>query len=202
MSPSKTWIFMATKLEAYDVIYEFNMAKTSANSYSCPQFNLCITGMGSIAMATAIGAKLSQIEKAYNIGFAGALSDALSLYDIVQVKSCSKHLQSSESTPKQSLSFAKKCFPIIETSKQGQNLLTVDIPLFDPTLRVSLRNNFDLVDMEGYGFAHALQNYDIDYAIYKIISDKAGKNKVGLEIDPATISKHIPKIVENITANN
>lgn len=189
---------MATKLEAFDIIKHFGMKPLSDNAYSCADFNLYISGMGCINMASCVSKYLPDTTRAINLGFAGAISSKLKLYEFVQAQSCGKHLLSTQSTPKRALDFANNCFPLLNVGNQGFRLISVDVPLFDSTERDRLQPNYDLVDMEGYAFASVLKESGIDHEIHKIISDTAGKDGQGLDINPKELSKRLPVYLEQM----
>lgn len=189
---------MATKLEAFDIIKHFDMKPLNENAFSCSDFNLYISGMGCINMASCVSKHLLDTIKAINLGFAGAISNKLQIYEFVQAKICGKHLFSTQNTPKRALDFAKNSFPLIRVANHGMKLISVDVPLFDSLERKKLQPSFDLVDMEGYAFASVLKDSGIDHEIHKIISDTAGKDSQNLDIDPKKLSKKLPAYVEQM----
>lgn len=133
---------------------------------------LAITGMGAIAAAATTARLLPYTQEVWNYGIAGSLNPDLALGELMQIQSVSKSLQLPVDLDSYSLLFAKKLFPTIALGAPGASLITSDFPIHHPLRKKELHPHL-LVDMEGYGIAHAAQLRQKKCRIWKIVSDFA-----------------------------
>lgn len=145
--------------------------------YTFPGGHLLITGMGTLAAATKIITYSHLSDEIWNIGVAGSFHSH-PLQSIFPIHTISKWMA--------------KWHPDLHTKQSGLRLLTTDLPIHDATLRDSLRDSYDLVDMEGYGCAFAAQMTGKPLLVWKCISDFAE--------DAAVLHAHLHACSQHIAA--
>lgn len=80
------------------------------------------------------------------------------------------------------------------------SLMTLDKPLVDPSLRDSLVHRAHVVDMEGFGIAHACVEFDTPCMMLKAVSDRcdAETNQEFFKRLPALAKKISERLVQSL----
>jgi adenosylhomocysteine nucleosidase len=127
------------------------------------------TGLINMAMATTEAINKFQPTKIINLGISGAVSACLKVGSIVKAEKFK--VFSSTPIPGTSHEIWEQSYPVIEQGK-GATLFSSLHPVWNDEDRHKLLTlNADLLDMEGYAFARVCQSKNIDYEVYKVISD-------------------------------
>lgn len=173
----KKLITFATLNEAASLIDSLQ-AKNSCipNLYESDIALILITGMGILKAAIEISKKEKDISQVINLGAAGALS-TLPLFSIHPISLVGKYVEIPSYIDEYSRQFSKKLFPDISLKVEGKRLLSTDFPLHHPRLKDQLAQNYDLIDMEGYGVVLSSKKVEL----WKIVSDFAsfdGEKKI------------------------
>jgi hypothetical protein len=182
----KKLILFATYKEAEALLKEVGAAPLTSSLYKSklPDIFILITGMGMIKSAIALASHSKEFDAIYNLGAAAALQEKLPLFSCHKIASVSCYTPLPEKSTPHTHHFVQELFPPYTLQKEGLRLLSLSFPLNDSSLRHSLSNAFDLVDMEAYALATAFPRL----SIVKAISDQ------GTEEAPHKIAKHLPKI--------
>ena len=148
-----------------------------------------VTGMGSTAAAAGVGRYAHGFSHIYNVGFAGSLGGH-EMGEVLEVGECTKHIPLPTDAPGHCEKLAKKAHPSLSIGS-GVHLLTSDYPIHSQEERQSLQE-YDVVDMEGYGVAVAAKRASLPCTMWKVISDSCqGK---GWE----TIASHLEELQERV----
>ncbi|MEZ5315732.1 MAG: hypothetical protein R3E91_05975 [Chlamydiales bacterium] len=203
---SRKILIFATEIEAYVTlchlkIKSFSLEKNTTSKQRTPLAYLfdegliVISGVGINAAEQAVYKYFSHdFKEIWNFGMAGALQDTFSIGQIFEIGMIGKYHypQFNQST--------------IETNnsesfifKKGARLVSSYFPIHHETHRNYLRQNWELVDMEGYGIAYAASSLKISCRIWKIVSDFAspGGKKI-IQTNKMMISKSIFKLVTKL----
>ena len=160
----KVCVLMATEMEASELIKESVNALESETPfliYRNAEFNLLITGIGKINAKLATVWALSQgAEKFINAGICGCLNDQLALFQVCCPSSI-KDLDLMQCGAKE----------IYCDQKENLCIGTVSKPLHGGQERQNFQIYCDLVDMEAYGIASALEMGKNTLKMIKCITD-------------------------------
>lgn len=124
---------------------------------------ILITGIGPFAAYTQASPFIKQASALYNFGIAGALHPEIAPCTCVEVATVSKlkwHPKNPTLTESIALSGTLK-------------LCTLDFPLHETNF---LKEDFDLVDMEGYALAYLAKEHQVPIKLIKIVSDHCTEN--------------------------
>jgi nucleoside phosphorylase len=157
-------------IKSFDAIRNFTF-------YEKPEFNLLITGIGKISARLATKYAIEQgAEKFINAGVCGSLNDELKLFQICYPKII------------KDLDLIQSGIPEIAiNNKDNLKIGMISLPLHGGQEREIFQKHADLIDMESYGVASAIENPKKSLKIIKCISDfcQAGGS--------AEIKKNLPK---------
>jgi adenosylhomocysteine nucleosidase len=162
-------VLFATFAEANGAL-ERNLGRATCDQalYTFGEDYLLITGMGALAAASSLSRFLQEhkVDEIWNLGIAGALNRQ-PLASCHSVQTVSKHLPFPLGIDAHSRRIGEALFPPISLScNEGVSLITTDWPLHQQHSVAA-----DLVDMEGYGIAHAAQQAGIELKMWKWVSD-------------------------------
>ena len=134
-----------------------------------------LSGMGIHAAQLAVSKYVSRVDEVWNLGLAGALSDALPEGSMQEIALVGKHLSLPPTIDTLSRECTEMSAPTFSVSTEGVRLISSDYPIHDKEIRSSLQNLWDLVDMEGYGIAYAAHHLGKRCLMWKIVSDFASE---------------------------
>ena len=160
------YIFTALKPEAQAFVDKYKLTKIKTNNYTLytnKNITVIITGLGIINCSKACefvikNYKITQNDCFLNVGICGA-SKNFNIGELVEIGT---------------IHFNKDIFIFKETAK---TITCINYEAKD--------NNYDLVDMESYGFYESLQKYK-NIFIFKVVSD---------HFEPQTITKEKTKML-------
>jgi nucleoside phosphorylase len=165
---------MATEMEAVPLIEickKNELIKGQYSVYQNEEFNLVIMGIGKInATLATVWALSNGAEKFINAGICGCLNDKLGLMQVCY-PSVVKDLDL--------IQWGAKEF--FYDNRDKFSIGTAGRPLHGGQERADFQKYSDLIDMESYGIASALQNKAVSFKIIKCISDFC-ENNGSLEI--------------------
>lgn len=193
-------IAFATLFEADSTIKIFNAKRVNAHLFKFAKGWILLTGIGSYAaqqLVTVNLARLKKIQEVWNVGFAGALNDRFQVGDCISVQQIKKNI-----IPIEIENESPHMLPPLLYFPQGEaSLLTIDFPLHNKLQRDTLKKEWDLVDMEGYGVAYASHFFEIPCRIWKIVSDFASENgRQLIQNNGQTLSQHIADHISDLIA--
>lgn len=160
-------ITFATYEEAQGSLDLFKAKEIKRGFYESDIGYIAITGIGPFAAFYSL--QNINFDQIVNIGLAGSLRDDIILGSIHPVASCQKHAWH----PKGTDSSLASDFPTLILENKGLRLRTLDFPLYNG--HDSLRNECDLIDMEGYGIALIAKTKQKPCKLYKLVSDYCNK---------------------------
>ncbi|MBJ7449055.1 MAG: hypothetical protein JHC93_01695 [Parachlamydiales bacterium] len=158
----------STELEAKSTIDIFKAQSLNHNLYEFDSGHLLITGIGTYNAMSALLKQLHQNTYQYiwNLGIAGSFKNSI-LGELLPIQSIDKNISHPLQTD-HSLDFAKTAHPTLCIKDGGAKLLTSDFPIH---WKDQCLSDYDCVDMEGYGIAHAAKVAGIPLQMDKFISD-------------------------------
>lgn len=168
-------ICFATFAEAEATITALDAKQEDNGLFIFSEGRIVISGMGILAAQAAVLQWGKESDFIWNLGCAGALDPRMPAFSIHTISSVGKWIPYLDSIDNGSKTLAQKTFPVLHTGKQGARLITSDIPIHDISHRNPLAKEWDLVDMEGYGIAHAAFLLEKAYMMTKIVSDFASQ---------------------------
>ncbi len=142
------------------------------SAYTFEKGWIVLSNVGIHAGQMAVAKYAHLVDEVWNLGLAGALKDHLPLGHILPIQTVGKYIPSGELD-----AYSEQCVrttvpPL--TLKCGKNgLVSSDFPIHDPLHRTHLAEQWDLVDMEGYGIAYAAASLGKNCRMWKIVSDFA-----------------------------
>ncbi|KRA28174.1 MULTISPECIES: nucleosidase [unclassified Nocardioides] len=153
------------------------VAATAAEAVHVPAgFEVLVTGLGKTAAATSLARHLAGRSDLadlvlVNIGTAGALHDVFddNIDGLFEIGTVLNHDINADAI--RALGYDPR-----ERIVVGDNptvLATGDVFVTDPVVRVRLAKQAHLVDMEGYAYAYAAQEFGVPIQIIKHVSDNA-----------------------------
>ncbi|MCL1912160.1 MAG: hypothetical protein FWG13_08140 [Leptospirales bacterium] len=167
-------IVIATMMEAEPFIKGLRLEATATvkpfRIYKGDGRTLAVSGIGKVNAALAAATLILEHKAApiYNIGAAGALSDALKFGDIRHISAVYEHDR---------MKFDVEAPYIIKTdvldTHATASLATGDIPIVPPEDRRALAAFAELVDMEGAAVVRACRRYNVNGYLFKAVSDTA-----------------------------
>ena len=160
--------------------------------YIFSQGCIAICGVGIHPAQMCVAKFASLYDEVWNLGFAGALKKEAAIGELASIASNDKLLPISKHLDTRSQECANFAIPSLNISDSGQKLITSDFPIHDNELRESLKQQWDLVDMEGYGVAYAAHSLGKKCRMWKIVSDFASPG--GREV----IRKHRHELSQKI----
>ena len=149
---------------------------------------LAVSGIGKVNAALATATLILEHKAApiYNVGAAGALSEALKFGDIRHISAVYEHDR---------MKFDVEAPYIIKTdvldTHVTASLATGDIPIVTPEERRALAAFAELVDMEGAAVVRACRRYNINGYLFKAVSDTAETPEEELIPGLARVSKSL-----------
>lgn len=161
------------------------------SAYSFEGGWIVLSNVGIHAAQMTVTQHSSQFEEIWNIGMAGALREELPIGEIVTIERVGKYVPSGVLDTR-SQEYVLTTVPSFFIGNEGSKLISSDFPIHDHTHRNPLGQEWDLVDMEGYGIAYAAYHLGKKCKMWKIISDFASPG--GREL----IRKHRTKLSEMI----
>jgi len=168
-------VCFATFEEAKGTLDHFCPQKVNSGLYSSSRALFAITGIGPFASHIITLALSENIDEIINIGLAGSYRQDLEIGSIHPIRRCSKFLWHPKGK-EASLISAAASFAPLTLANEGLELVTVDFPQY--IAKGPLAEEFDLVDMEGYGIAIAAEMKGIPCKLYKIVSDHCSEKSV------------------------
>lgn len=174
-------------MEASPILSSFHFQKREASAnidhYEHDNFDLIITGIGPYPTALICGYLLQfPFEYWINLGVAAALTENFKVGEMIEVGQCRAYQHQHPFDHSEDL---------IQISN-GKTLMTLGQALHDSETKNKLKNDADLIDMEGYAIALAAKRANIKLKILKSISDHGEKNST------KDIVERIPKLMENL----
>jgi nucleoside phosphorylase len=168
----KMLITFATLSEAKSSI-EALKAKTLIENelYQTEVGKIIISGMGCLNAAVTLSKYVKEDDTVYNFGACGALKD-LPLFSVIEVKEVCKFNFLPEDLDEHSRLFSSSLFNPIKLQENGLTCLSSDFPLHKNSRKRWLCENYDIIDMEGYGIAKMTKNVKM----FKCVSDFASEN--------------------------
>ncbi len=168
-------IVFATQTEAAATLKTFQARKDLKDSqlYHSDIGSIIIPGIGILAAAQAICRYAHLTSEVWNFGAAGALSDLFALEQLVQIASVHRNPLVPDYVDERSQLFQKEVYPPLVIHAEGRHLVSGDYPIHDHTARQNLAKTSDLIDMEGYGVAHAARYCNLPCQISKVVTDWA-----------------------------
>jgi adenosylhomocysteine nucleosidase len=168
-------IVFSTHKEAQATFDKYNIHSNAHTPlYRYPGGHILICGMGLISATYMTSRHLHLADMVYSVGIVGSLCDHIDFGHINTISRVSKYL-SFQTKDEHSISFAKKVFPTIQLEDKGVGLVSSDYPIYDQAIRAELNKEHQLVDMEGYGIAHACQMAKVPCKMFKLASDFSKK---------------------------
>lgn len=174
---------MATEMEAAALMKGSVKSIDAINKqifYANSQYNLLITGVGKISARLATNYAISQgAEKFINAGICGSLRDDLPLFKLCypqKVKDLELIQSGSES--------------IVINNKDNLTVGTVSLPLHGGQEREIFQKHADIIDMEAFGVASAIENPKKSLKIIKCVSDfcqSGGSDEIKKNLPKATL---------------
>lgn len=145
---------------------------------------ILITGMGlyrSLFSITAFCQTYShKITEIINLGFSASLDPNLPIGSIAPVEKVEKWIEHPP-LDQESLRIKESCAPTFTLPTSGKRLISVEYSIFNLESRNKLKNQADLIDMEGYSVCFANQFFKKKIIIRKVVSDLAssdGREKI------------------------
>lgn len=175
----RVMITFATLMEAKETIRLINAQQTDTQLYEFKHGLLLITGMGSINACYSLSKYLSQVDEIWSYGIAGTLKEETQ-FKTVAIQRVSKHLSIPNCMTQYTRDFSANIFPTLEIENKGVSLISSDYPINHSQIRNDLAKNHDLIDMEGYGIAHACKMANKPLIMRRTISDTACENTAAL----------------------
>lgn len=143
------------------------------STYAFAEGWIVISGWGIQAAQLAASKFPSQVDRIWNLGFAGSLRDHLGIGSIRQIDCVGKYIPLPGDLDEVSRDYVKKNSPILNVGQVGVRLISSEFPIHDVDLRKTLSEHWDLVDMEGYGIAYSAHHLKVPCTLWKIVSDFA-----------------------------
>lgn len=150
-------------LNAKAVPGEIRFIKSEGELPCCYTFDQGVIALSSIGIHAAIMtvAKYgNEVDEIWNLGMAGALHDHLPIGKKLVIETVGKYTPDSY-------------IPPITFGNGVGRLVSSDFPVHDSNFRTLLSQNWDVVDMEGYGVAYAAHYLGKKCRMWKIVSDFA-----------------------------
>ncbi len=139
--------------------------------YQCAAGLIVISGLGCIAACAAVARYAAECDEIWNFGFAGVLRLGTPLGSIAYVREVGKHLSLPAHLDAHSARLSRAQHPPLQIAEAGVKLVSSDYPIHDERLRNTLCQDWELVDMEGYGIAYAAAQLNKPCRLCKIVSD-------------------------------
>ncbi|MCH9627977.1 MAG: hypothetical protein S4CHLAM2_16260 [Chlamydiales bacterium] len=154
-----------------------------------------LSGVGIQAAQMAVATYAPHVEEVWNLGLAGTLHDQLPIGETVTIEAVGKYIPSGPLDP-ESQNCVDATVPHFSIDHGTHKLISSDFPIHDLTHRQSLSQQWDLVDMEGYGVAYAAHHLGKKCRMWKIISDFASPGgRALIRKNKAQLSEHLAEIV-------
>jgi nucleoside phosphorylase len=160
--------------------------------YRCSRGLIIIGNVGVFSAQLACAKYIHACDEIWNIGLAGALKDTLPLGTLLEIQSVGKHTHLPTDLDLRSKECVRETIPIFSLPITGAKLISSDFPIHDEKVRKILGQEWDLVDMEGYGVASSGICFSKPWRLWKIVSDFASPG--GREL----IKKNKPFLSEKI----
>jgi len=182
---SKILIVFAQKGEAQRTIERFNASPVNGEMthvwseglvpslYAFDYGWIALSSVGVIAAQMTVAKYAQKSEEIWNLGLAGRLRGESPIGKLISVQKVGKFIPIfSKDIDSRSFVTMQGIHPPL--SLEGEShLVSSDFPVHEHAHRMHLAENYDLVDMEGYGIAYAANALGKKCRMWKIISDFA-----------------------------
>ncbi len=161
--------------------------------YQFSKGEIAISSVGLHAAQMTAAHRGMSCDEIWNLGLAGALTERHSIGTLLPIGTVGKFVPiEEERLDKGSLECLSSILPHLSIDGSSGRLVSSDFPIHDADHRKRLGENWDLVDMEGYGIAFAAAHLNKKCRMWKIVSDFASPG--GREM----IRKHKVQLSESI----
>lgn len=157
--------------EAVATIQRLHAREIKPNVYMFSNGYIVISGMGNLAAASFIALHGSNAKEIWNLGAAGCLTGTSKPLEIFEISTVINNPLLPDIIDVHSQKLYESLHPPIILSPQGKRLVSSHYPIHLPELREKLAQYADLIDMEGYGVAHAAEHLGVPCRQWKVVTD-------------------------------
>ena len=158
---------------------------------------LCGVGIHAAQMAVAKYSHLADI--IWNLGICGSLKSHFPVGELFEVQTVGKYIPLAHDLDARSKECLVKTLPNFNCAASGAKLISSDFPVFHELHREALKQEWDLVDMEGYGIAYAAAQLQKPVSLWKLVSDFAKQEeRASIQQKKALLSEQLANYLLNL----